>query len=326
VTLQRGAARTSGIAGLPAISLTPTDPSSKVPSKSYPNQGALSNTVSNIQYSIVSSGDDSFVTAFVPGEPAPLVAAKSGHPNFDAIIEALVAGDAERDEVVGLFDVSQAVQSRFENLSDRVQVGSGRVLFDGAEVDNSLTKQIVRFLSEKVSDWKPLVNFMERVMDNPNEHSREQLYTWLDRHDFTITPEGNIVAYKGVSNDGEHGYRSISSGNETVYVDGEAHKGRIPNPVGAVVNMDRNLVHHDPSQGCSRGLHVGTYDYASSFSRGTVLECHVNPRDIVSVPTDCGWAKVRTCRYRVVKAIDAPYSTGVLDYDGSDLDEDGWDF
>jgi hypothetical protein len=290
VTLQRGAARTSGIAGLPAISLTPTDPSSKVPSKSYPNQGALSNTVSNIQYSIVSSGDDSFVTAFVPGEPAPLVAAKSGHPNFDAIIEALVAGDAERDEVVELFDVSQAVQSRFENLSDRVQVGSGRVLFDGAEVDNSLTKQIVRFLQEKVADFRPLVNFMERVMDNPNEHSREQLYTWLDRHDFTITPEGNIVAYKGVSNDGEHGYRSISS------------------------------------EGCSRGLHVGTYDYASSFSRGTVLECHVNPRDIVSVPTDCGWAKVRTCRYRVVKAIDAPYSTGVLDYDGSDLDEDGWDF
>jgi hypothetical protein len=273
--------------------------------------------VSNIQFSVVSSGDESFVTAFIPGEATPLVASRSGNPQFDQIIEALLAGDSD---VADLFSLSKAVSEKFESLSDRVIVEGGNVLFDGAVIDNSLTKQIVRFLEEDEDFW-PLVAFMDNVMDNPEPHSREQLYDWLNQRDFSITPDGMIVGYKGVASDAEHGYRSISSGSEPVFVEvnGETtrYTGRIPNPVGAVVSMDRNLVQHDPSVGCHVGLHVGTYDYAKGFSHGTVLEVHVNPRDVVSVPTDCGWAKVRTCRYTVVDAIDAPYSTGLVDPDGA---------
>jgi hypothetical protein len=288
--------------------------------------------VSNIQFSIVSSGEDAFVTAFVPGEAAPLVAAKSGHPNFEAIVGALTTGTADRDEIVNLFDVSKAVAEKFEAVSERVIVTGGHVLFDGAEIDNSLTNQIVRFLDEG-EDFGPLVRFMENVMDNPNEHSREQLYDWLRQRDFTITWHGFIVAYKGVASDDKHGYRSISSGREPVYVedqDGnvERYTGRIPNPVGATISMDRALVQHDPSVGCHVGLHVGTFDYAKSFSHGTVLEVHVNPRDVVSVPTDCDWAKVRTCRYTVVDAISTPYTTGLVDPDGvrdDDEDEPEWE-
>jgi hypothetical protein len=55
--------------------------------------------------------------------------------------------------------------------------------------------------------------------------------------------------------------------------------------------------------GCSVGLHVGTYDYASNFTLN-VLEVHVNPRDVVSVPTDSNWAKVRCCRYVVIKEVE----------------------
>jgi hypothetical protein len=286
----------------------------------------------NIQYSIVSSGEDSFVTAFIPGESAPFVAAKSGHPNFDSIIAGLVSGEATAHELVNLFDVSKAVAEKFEKLSDRVLVSGGHVYFDGAQQDNSLTKQIVRFLDEG-EDFLPLIAFMENVMDNPQEHSREQLYDWLSRRDFTITPDGMIVAYKGVATDDEFGYRSISSGREAVFVtddegDTTRHTGRIPNPIGATVEMDRKLVQHDPSVGCHVGLHVGTWDYANSFARGTVLEVHVNPRDIVSVPTDCDWAKVRCCKYEVVQAIDAPYSSGLIDPDGyrdEDEDELVWD-
>lgn len=291
--------------------------------------------MSTIQFSIVSSGEDAFVTAFVPGEPTPLVAAKSGHPNFEAIVGALASGEADRDEIVSLFDVAKAVEEKFSAISDRVLVSGGHVLFDGVEIDNSLTKQIVRFLDDGVDDWEGLVNFFENVMDNPEPHSREQLYDWLSQRDFSITPEGFIVAYKGVTSDDEHGYRSISSGREPVYVEknGEVTKytGRIPNPVGSVISMDRNLVQHDPSVGCHVGLHVGTYEYARSFSRGAVLEVHVNPRDVRSVPTDCSWAKVRVCRYEVVDAIDQPYSTGLVDPDGyRDDDEavtndDRWD-
>lgn len=287
-----------------------------------------------IQFNIVSAGEESFITAFVPGEALPLVTSKSANPRFDALLavalDAIAGADVDREEVVSLFSPAAAVAERFESVSDRVIVSNGRVLFDGAEIDNSLTNQIVRFLEEG-SDFTPLVNFMENVMDNPNEHSREQLYDWLNTRAFSITPAGYIVGYKGVKPDSEHGYRSISSGSEPVYVDvdGETqvYTGRIPNPVGAVVSMDRNLVQHDPSVGCHVGLHVGTYDYAKWFSGGTILEVHVNPRDVVSVPTDCDWQKVRTCRYEVVDAIDAPYTTGLVDPDGAYDDEDdlAWD-
>lgn len=286
-----------------------------------------------IQFNIVSQGDESFITAYVPGEPLPLVTSKSANPRFNELLayalDAIDGADVDEETVVSLFSPAKAVAERFESVSDRVIVSEGRVLFDGAEIDNSLTNQIVRFLDEG-SDFQPLVNFLENVMDNPNEHSREQLYDWLSTRPFSITPAGYIVGYKGVRSDDEHGYRSISSGSEQVFVeiDGETkvYTGSIPNPVGATVSMDRNLVQHDPSVGCHVGLHVGTYDYAKGFSNGAVLEVHVNPRDVVSVPTECDWAKVRTCRYEVVDAIDQPYSTGLVDPDGAYDEDDDYDW
>lgn len=281
--------------------------------------------MSNLTYSIVKTDGDSFVTVFVPGhDPLP---ASADHPNFDAIVQGALNDDPA---VIELFDIASTVATRFDALSERVTVAHGRVYFDGDEVNSALTKQIVRFLDEGVDDWVPLVRFFEKVQANPNEHSREQLYEWLDRHEFTLTPSGDFVGYKGVQSDGKGGYQSISSGPATV--DGVSVNGNVPNNIGSVVEMPRGLVAHDPSQGCRSGLHVGTWDYASGFSRGAVLEVHVNPRDVVSVPTDCGWAKVRTCRYTVVGVTEVAYSAAVLvgfagslgDEDGIDLDPEGW--
>jgi len=80
--------------------------------------------------------------------------------------------------------------------------------------------------------------------------------------------------------------------------------------------------------GCHTGLHVGTYAYASNFGQGALLEVQVNPRDVVSVPTDCSAAKMRTCRYVVVDTIDQPYTTAVKPYDDEWADgglTDGYD-
>ena len=269
-----------------------------------------------MQYTLVSSGDESNITVFIPGE-LPLVA-HSDHPNFGQIVSRLTAGDGSADEVRDLFDISVAAGRKLTPLSRRVSAANGRIFFDGDEVNNALTGQIVRFLNEGVEDWKPLVKFFEKVMANPNGHSRTQLFDWLLRHDFTLTTEGDIVGYKGVQvRDGE--FVSITAG--PAIVDGEQVNGNVPNYIGAVVEMPRTNVQHDPSVGCSVGLHVGTYEYARGFSRGAVLEVHVNPTDVVSVPTDCNWQKVRTSRYVVVDTIDVPYTAAVLDSDGSH-DED----
>ena len=270
-------------------------------------------------YSVVSDdAGNSNVTVFIPGGDPPVLVCHSSQPNFEAIVEACLAGESEGIEE--LFDLGVVVADRFQSLSERVSVSNGHVYLDGDLVDDTLTKQIVRFLDENVEDWKPLVNFFEKVQANPNEHSREQLFRWLDRHDFTITQDGDIVGYKGVAKNSNGVLVSQHSGS--AIVNGEQVNGQIPNEVGSVIEMPRSSVQHDPSVGCHVGLHVGTYNYAKSYARGAMLEVHVNPRDVVSVPTDSGDQKVRCCRYKVIQTLDAPYSTAVLDDDYEDESDD----
>lgn len=270
-------------------------------------------TASQIQYTLVGTENGSNISVFVPGFDPQV--AHSSHPNFDAILNGVLENDPG---VIDLFDIALTVSKRFDRLSDRITTANGRLYLDGVEVHNALTTQVIRFLNEGVDDWKPLVRFFENVQANPNEHSREQLFNWLDKRDFSITEGGLIVGYKGVQSDGNGGFESLHSGK--AIVNGVVHTGRIPNPVGAIIEMPRDQVEWNPALGCHSGLHVGTYDYAKTYStRGVLLEVHVNPRDVVSVPTDCDWAKVRVCRYRVVDAIVDRY---VASYVASNYEDD----
>ena len=266
-----------------------------------------------MKYNLVTVGDEKNLTLVVNGE---MYVASHSHPNWDAIIAGVLKDD---ESVVDLFDVAETVSRRFEALTERVTVRNGVVYFDGDELDRAETRQIVRFLNDGEDDFMPLVNFLEKVQTNPNEHSREQLYTWLDKHDFPITDDGDIVAYKGVRVLDNGNYVSISSGK--AIVDGEEVSGNIPNAVGSVIEMPRSEVHHDPATGCSRGLHAGTWDYASNFAQGAVLTVRINPRDVVSVPTDCDWQKVRVCRYVVTGVTETQYD-GAHWVDEDDFEDD----
>lgn len=266
----------------------------------------------DIQYSLIDNNGHKNITVFYNGE---MHAATDSHRMWDEIVAGAKANDPS---VIDLFDIAAVAQSRFERLSDRVTVKGGKIYFDNQPTHNALTEQVVRFIDDGQQDFRPLVEFFEKVQSNPNEHSREQLYTWLATHDFTILPNGNFIGYKGVR-DNSGSYESISHG--TAISDGIEYTGAIPNPIGAVVEMPRDAVQHDPSVGCHTGLHVGTWDYAHSFARGAVLKVEVNPRDVVSVPTDCSNAKLRTCRYTVLDVISAPVD-GPLDID-YDVADDG---
>lgn len=270
-----------------------------------------------ITYSLISNENGSNITVFSDGK---MLTATDQHPNWESIRQGALNNDPS---ILDLFDVSQTAAARFERLSDRVTVKNGIVFYDNDPVHNALTEQVVRFIREGVEDFNPLINFFEKIQSNPNEHSREQLFEWLNVHDFTILPNGNFLGYKGVrsvaTTDGVK-YESISTG--TAISDGVEHTGAIPNPIGAVVEMPRSQVQHDPAVGCHTGLHVGTWNYAHDFAQGAVLKIEVDPRDVVSVPTDCGFQKLRTCRYTVLEAITAPVSDA-LDYDYVDDEDEG---
>src|SRR5688572_6483530 len=118
-----------------------------------------------LQFAHLELDDEASITVFIPGCALPLVA-PSDHPNYDAIVAGAKAGDASIED---LFDVSKTVAKRFEKITERVSVANGRVYFDGDEIRNALTKQIVRFISEG-GDFHALARFFEKVQANPNEH------------------------------------------------------------------------------------------------------------------------------------------------------------
>lgn len=220
-----------------------------------------------------------------------------------------------------LFDATIAVGEKFEKLSERVSVSAGRIFFDGSEVDDVLAEQVLRFQRGGL-EFQPLVNFWEKIATNPNEHSRENLYRWLKAQgDFTIDPDGDLIAYKGLRAD----HTSVHSG--PAVVNGVQMNGNIPNQIGSVITMPRSKVHHDPSQGCSVGLHAGTFGYASTFGNGVTAKVKINPRDVVSVPTDSGDAKMRVCQYEVLEVTDAPVRSPLYgtDYGYANAEYGEWD-
>lgn len=268
-----------------------------------------------VRYNITSNdGERSSVTVFIGSEM--LVAAKE-HNNFPRICEFLgelsksYGPDVPADEVEtlrGLFDVSVPISKKFNTVSERVSINAGRVFFDLVAVDNAVSQAIMRFYAED-KDFMPLVNFMEKIEQNPNPHSREHLYRWLrDRH-FSLCLDGDFIAYKGVRGT----LKSVTSGDAVV--NGETTKGYIPNEPGTVIEMARDQVTFDPSQGCSRGLHAGNWSYAQDFAQGAVLSVKINPRDVVSVPTDSSDQKLRVCRYRVVGQVTSESKESLLPLD-----------
>lgn len=252
-----------------------------------------------------SGGSVDTVVAFNPNNDRPVVEADSNHPHWQAIIDGLEAGD---ESVFELFDVQGGLMKRLRSLSERIDYDGESILFDGDVVNTALSDQIMRFLDQGL-DYAPLVKFWEKVATNPDERSREQLFVWLQSHDFTITEDGDIVGYKGVEGDDESGYLSTRAGR--ALVDGKVVTGQIPNKPGSVVSMPRSEVLNDPHTACHKGLHVGDWTYASTFAGPVTLEVHVNPRDVVSIPTDSGARKMRCCKYKVVQRIGKHYDSAL---------------
>jgi len=259
-----------------------------------------------IPFTLIEDEDGQTLSALVNGT---VFVADDTHPYFDAILQGVRSGDSG---VAELFDLAKAAGEKFTALTDRVSVKGGTLYLDGDPVHDALAGQVVRFIEEGVEDWKPLVAFFENTQANPNEHSREQLFNWLAREEFSITADGLIVGYKGVRKT-DAGYESIHSGRAVV--NGEEKSGRIPNGIGDVIEMPRSQVQFDPSIGCHTGLHVGNFDYANGFAQGALLEVTVNPRDVVSVPSDCSAQKMRVCRYTVVGLIEQKYEQPLRVYD-----------
>jgi len=244
-------------------------------------------------------------------------AVPSSHPRFPELVEYMHA-QPEHDtrHVRSLLDAGGALAARLRRLSERVAFDGTHLRFDGDVIDTSLSRHILRMMRGGDESYARWVMFLENLAENPSTLSRMHLFTWLDGRDFAITPDGHLLGYKGVRAD-EHN-SSMSAG--TALVNGRWQHGHIPNPVGATVEMPRSEVTADRDTGCAAGLHVGTHAYASGFGHRLLLVA-VNPRDVVSVPRDSNFQKLRCCRYTVLAVHDRPGPVTATSYGGSIVTE-----
>jgi hypothetical protein len=220
------------------------------------------------------------------------------NPHFGGLLRALQK-NAPEQELKSLFDLATAVRTYSEG---NVSVKNGTVYYKGEEIKNSVGDRIMRFMTAGLP-WKPLARFLDNLMKNPSRRAVEYLYNFLEYGNLAITDDGCFLAYKAVRND---------------YTD--KHSGRFSNTPGSVLSMQRNQVCDDPDLGCSYGFHVGSLEYVRNFACGygdeagdRIVIVKTNPADVVSVPHDCGYQKVRTAKYSVVSEYTGPLPDYVSD-------------
>lgn len=110
-------------------------------------------------------------------------------------------------------------------------------------------------------------------------------------------------------------YTSIVAGMDydtPTFTDWHTRKSTIM--LGDAVSMPREECDNDPTRTCSSGLHVGAPGYVAGFGGNSktnyILACLVSPMNVVAVPDDYDFEKMRTCEY-------LPYAICKLNDDGS---------
>ncbi len=207
------------------------------------------------------------------------------HTNYHKILTAI---KGRKFNVAQRLAESQGVKNSVQKLSKRIVVDGGQVLFDGQPVGGIVVERILKFVREGLP-YKPLVKFLENLQLNPSSRSVQELYTFLEHRHMPITDDGCFIGYKAITNDWK-----------------DKHTRTIDNHVGKSPEMPRNRVDDNFENGCSDGLHIGSYEYANSFASGDdrMVLVKVNPADAVSVPKDANFQKLRAWKYRVMAEVD----------------------
>ena len=235
------------------------------------------------------------VNAFVGGKPYTF---NKSHHNYVALVAYLENGNVEH------FEASYDMASTVEHYCDGyVHVEKGELTWQGVPMPDLFTDRILQMRKEGFN-IDPMLNFLDNMNDNPSDKAIVELFDFMQNKHLPITDDGHFLAYKAVSPD----FKDIYTGN-------------IDNSVGSEVSIDRSKVDSNRDKHCSAGLHVGAIDYVKSYGGidldedngggNQIVICKVNPADVVSVPSDARFQKLRCCKYEVVSLFNDIFQTSV---------------
>jgi hypothetical protein len=163
-----------------------------------------------------------------------------------------------------------------------------------------------------------LEKFWENLKKNPSYNSVRELYDFLSYKELPITEDGCFLAYRGLQED----FYSVRGNTSTKVLQGNVNsQGQIYNGVGEHIEVERNCVDDDRNNHCSFGVHAGSWQYASEWSQGKMVVVKINPKDVVSVPSDYNCQKLRCCAYTVVSEVEAEIYAAATSEDGEALED-----
>jgi len=135
----------------------------------------------------------------------------------------------------------------------------------------------------------PHINFWKRLCRNPSRHSVVELFQCLEVNHHPIMPNGCFIAWKGVNKDFTDTWTGLQD-----YTPGNSPE------------MERNEVNDDDHNTCADGYHVASYKFAVGWAKqhkGRLIMVIVDPKDVVTVPTDGQFQKIRVCKFTSLKEV-----------------------
>lgn len=224
--------------------------------------------------------------------------------NKETIVVNKEKSKAIFDEIMAKLDKNQEeaitwLTTNFKSIKERIEektngvfsIDNGVIVLKGSKVPVPATiVKKLRELEHANQPILPLIRFWKKLSLNPSENSRRDLFDFMTKNNIPITETGDIVTEKGVN--------QVKGSYFGHLVD--VHSGTVDNSIGMQVVMDRDKVNADSNQTCSSGLHVAAPDYVrKNWTSDVIVECIVNPKDVVSVPKDYNATKMRVCAYYV---------------------------
>lgn len=180
----------------------------------------------------------------------------------------------------------------------------------------SMPKELVNAVIEAEENNDDLLietyrNFWTLMSLNPDEQCRLNLFWFLNRNGLVISRSGFFVAYRNVDK-----HKDWTTYDE-VYTDCHTHTFKIK--IGEVVTMPREDCDDRQEVTCSRGLHLGARTWLKRNYYGTQgLVCLCNPAEVVAVPHEDYYGKLRTCAYLPIDKAHFDDNGDVIPYDAKD--------
>lgn len=214
--------------------------------------------------------------------------------------------DAALDKLIN--DKVNLPNSTADAVNAGFTIDGSTVTYQGEALPQVLANKVLALIEQNLP-INLFVKFWDNLRQNPSFTAIRELYNFLEYKELPLTEDGCFLAYKGIQQDGW----SVQGNPETRVIRGKVNdRGQIYNGIGDIIEIERQDVCDDRSIGCAPGIHVGSLSYAKGWASKVVV-VKINPKDVVSVPSDCSCQKCRCSQYEVLSSFDNEIVAPVVD-------------